>query len=152
MRWVSAAVFVAIFFAFAMVPWPWHVFDGIDYALGMATLVFSLDCPFLAKERASNQSDRYGLAALAWLAASSYSLYLVHYPFLAFMSVLVGAQGRWAPVPRYLAAGAGFCAAVVLYSFGVAACTEWNNDKVRRWVEKRLSSRARVRKAAPARL
>ena len=146
-RWVSAAVFVAIFFIFAMMPWPWHVFK-MDYALGIATLVF-LWIVLSAKGRMNQDTGM--VRGTRRLAGSSYSLYLVHYPFLAFMSVLVGAQGRWAPLPRYLAAGAGFGAAAVLYSFGVAACTEWNNDTVRRWVEVRLSGRARVREAAPVR-
>lgn len=148
MRWLSAAVFVAVFFTLTMMPWPWRVFK-MDYGLGLATLLF-LWIVLSAKERMNQETGV--VRGTRRLAGSSYSLYLVHYPFLAFMSVLVGAQGHWQPVPRFLAAGAAFCAAAVLYSFGVAACTEWHNDSVRRWVEERLFGRSRVREAAAVRL
>ncbi len=146
-RWVSAAVFVVVFFAFAMMPWPWRIFK-MDYALGLVTLLF-LWIVLSATQRMDQ--DTGVVRGTRKLAGSSYSLYLVHYPFLAFMSLWVGAQERWWPAPRYLTAGAGFCALAVLYSFGVAACTEWHNDAVRGWLERRLSSPRKVDEAAAAR-
>jgi len=146
MRWISVAVYAPCLFLFGMVPWPWHVFK-MDYALGLLTAVF-LWIVLSATERVD---QRTAVArASRGLAGASYSLYLVHYPFLAFVSVLLGDQGRWTPSGWYLAAGAGLCAVALLYSFGVAACTEWHNDSVRRWVEERLSGRTRVREAAAA--
>ena len=146
MRWISVAVYAPCLFLFGMVPWPWHVFK-MDYALGLLTVVF-LWIVLSATERV-NQRTAVARASRS-LAGASYSLYLVHYPFLAFVSVLLGDQGRWTPSGWYLAAGAGLCAVALLYSFGVAACTEWHNDSVRRWVEERLSGRTRVREAAAA--
>ena len=131
---------------FVVTPWPWHVIK-MDYALGLVTTVFL----WIVLSATGPMNQRTAVArASRGLAGASYSLYLVHYPFLAFVTVLLGVQGQWAPSIGHLVAGAGLCAAAVLYSFGVAACTEWHNDRVRRWVEERLSGRTRVREAAAA--
>ena len=146
MRWIGVAVYVPCLFFFVVTPWPWHVFK-MDYALGLVTTVFL----WIVLSATARMNQRTAVAkASRGLAGASYSLYLVHYPFLAFVTVLLGIEGRWAPTMGHLAAGAGLCAAALLYSFGVAACTEWHNDGVRRWVEGRLSGRTRVREAAAA--
>jgi len=145
-RWISAIVYMPCLFLFAMIPWPWRVFK-MDYALGLLTALFLW--VVLSATGRSNQGTAVAKGSRG-LAGASYSLYLVHYPFLAFLSVLLGDQGRWAPSTGHLAAGMALSAAAVLYSFGVAACTEWHNDTVRRWVAERLSGRSRVREAAPA--
>jgi len=146
LRWISAAVYAPCLFLFAMIPWPWRIFK-MDYALGLLTVIF-----LWIVLSAFGRMDQQTVVARAsrGLARASYSLYLVHYPFLAFLSVLLGVEGRWAPSPAHLAAGACLCAAALLYSFGVAACTEWHNDKVRLWVEEKLPGRDRVREAAAA--
>jgi peptidoglycan/LPS O-acetylase OafA/YrhL len=142
-RWGSAAVFVMLFFVCAMTPWPWHGFR-MDYALGLATTLFLW---VVLSARARMDPENPVVRASRRLARSSYSVYLVHYPFLAFTSVLVGVQGRWG---RCLVAGAVACAVALIYSFGVAACTEWHNETVRRWVEQKISARRKMSEPAPA--
>jgi peptidoglycan/LPS O-acetylase OafA/YrhL len=71
-------------------------------------------------------------------------LYLVHYPMLAMVAAILMKGRFWQPTPRHIAIGAGIAAVAVVYGYGVAACTEWHNDRVRRWVQDRLESRNRA--------
>ena len=75
------------------------------------------------------------------LAGMSYSLYLAHYPMLKFFAQWLAPTTHWRIGASTLAAGATFGALAVLYGYGLAACTEWHNDRVRPWIEARLRSR-----------
>lgn len=134
-RWAALLLFVPVPFVLAMTPWPWRIFK-LDYVLGVVTLAFLW---VMLSGRRRMRDESLTVRAARGLAGCSYSLYLVHYPFLAFVSALVGANGHWAPQPRYFGLAVVFCAVAVLYGYGVAACTELRNDSVRRWVEARLN-------------
>lgn len=146
-RWASLVLYAPCVFALAMIPWPWRIFK-MDYLLGMLTAVF-----FWVLLSARQRIDEKAVLVRASrsLAGSSYSLYLVHYPLLALIATVLTPDVKWAPTPRYLAMGAGLCALAVVYSYGVAACTEWHNDRVRHWLERRLPSRKKVRAQLAAR-
>jgi peptidoglycan/LPS O-acetylase OafA/YrhL len=143
-RWVALALYAPCVFRLAMTPWPWRYFK-MDYVLGAITAVF-LWVLLSAAGRVDEKA--FVVRASRSVAGSSYSLYLVHYPLLMFFAAVLTAGRKWAPTPRYLAMGAGFCVLAVLYSYGVAACTEWHNDRVREWVEARLGPRTGPRTRA----
>jgi peptidoglycan/LPS O-acetylase OafA/YrhL len=139
-RWVTAVLYAPVVFVLPMVPWPWRYFK-MDYALGLLTVLL-LWVLLSAGERA-NESRVYVRAARS-LAGPSYSLYLVHYPMLAFLSVVLTGGTPWPVGPKHLGAGVGLGALAVLYGYGVAACTEWHNDGVRHWVQEKFARRRRA--------
>jgi peptidoglycan/LPS O-acetylase OafA/YrhL len=142
-RWAAVALYAPVVFVLPMVHWPWRYFK-MDYGLGLLTALL-LWVLLSARERVNEK--RLPVRAARSLAGSSYSLYLVHYPMLAFLSVAVTSGIPWAVRPRNLAMGAGLCLLAVAYGYGVAACTEWHNDAVRGWVQGRLSWRGRGRES-----
>jgi peptidoglycan/LPS O-acetylase OafA/YrhL len=135
-RWIALALYAPCVFWLAMIQWPWHYFK-MDYALGMLTAVL-LWILLSARRRV----DARAASVRVWrtLARFSYSLYLVHYPMLLFFAVLMTRHGLWFPTPRTLAMAAGLCMVAVIYGYGVASLTEFHNDRVRRWVERRLGA------------
>jgi peptidoglycan/LPS O-acetylase OafA/YrhL len=140
-RWASFVLYAPCVLLLAMTPWPWRYFK-MDYVLGALTMVFLW---VLLSARGRVEEREPVVRASRSLAGSSYSLYLVHYPLLALIAALLVPGTKWRLEPRYLALAAVLCAGAVLYSYGVAACTEWHNDRVRRWVEARLPRRWSVR-------
>lgn len=134
-RWVALLLFAPVPFVLAMTPWPWRIFK-LDYLLGVVTLAFLW---VMLSGRRRMRDESLMVRAARALAGCSYSLYLVHYPFLAFVSAMVGANEHWPPQARYFGMAVAFCALAVLYGYGVALCTEFRNDRVRRWVEFRLN-------------
>ena len=136
-RWIAVLLYAPIPFVLAMTPWPWHIFK-LDYFLGAITTVFFW--ALLSGRRQMDQSS-VPVRAARGLAGCSYSLYLVHYPMLAFMAAYLGANGGWPPYAKYFCMGFAFCVLATAYGYGVAACSEHHNDRVRRWVERRLSAR-----------
>jgi peptidoglycan/LPS O-acetylase OafA/YrhL len=139
-RWAAVALYTPVVFVLPMVPWPWRYFR-MDYGLGILTALL-LWVLLSARERA--QEERVTVRASRSLAGSSYSLYLVHYPMLAMVAAILMKGRFWQPTPRHIAIGAGIAAVAVVYGYGVAACTEWHNDRVRRWAQDRLESRNRA--------
>lgn len=143
LRWLAVVLYAPVVFILPMVPWPWRYFR-MDYGLGTLTAVL-LWVLLSARERV--REDRVSVRASRSLAGSSYSLYLVHYPLLAFFSALLTGGTPWPVAPRYLSIGAGLCVLAVVYGYAVAACTEWHNDSVRQWVQDKLSGRSRGRES-----
>jgi peptidoglycan/LPS O-acetylase OafA/YrhL len=137
-RWAAVALYAPVVFVLPMVHWPWRYFK-MDYGLGLLTAL--LLWVLLSAGNRVNEK-RLPVRAARSLAGSSYSLYLVHYPMLAFLSAALTAGIPWTVGPRNLAIVAGLGVLAVLYGYGVAACTEWHNDTVRRWVQDRLSWRS----------
>jgi peptidoglycan/LPS O-acetylase OafA/YrhL len=71
----------------------------------------------------------------AGLSEFSYTLYLVHFPVLAFF-FYVALQGRqMAPGPGGALWFAGILAAVLIYAAGIYWCFERNTDRIRKQVE-----------------
>ena len=146
-RWVALLVFAPCPFVLAMTPWTSRIVK-MDYVLGLLTTAFLW--VMLSGRRRVNE-DTPVVRVSRSLAGSSYSLYLVHYPLLAFVAAAIGANGGWPPRAGYVWLVAGFGSIAVAYGYAVAACTEWHNDAVRRWVEERLGVKVRPREPLTAR-
>ena len=142
-RWTAVMLYTPVVFVLPMVHWPWRYFK-MDYGLGVLTAVL-LWVLLSARERVNEK--KLAVRAARSLAGSSYSLYLVHYPMLAFLAAAVTGGIPWAVRPGNLAMVAGFGVLAVIYGYGVAACTEWHNDTIRRWVQDKLSWRSRGRES-----
>jgi|SRR3984957_14003480 peptidoglycan/LPS O-acetylase OafA/YrhL len=109
-----------------------------DYILGAATFVLIwllLGARSIARESAGVHLARVG-------ARFSYTLYLVHVPFLVLLTALMAGETRWQPDARHLLYGLGALLLSIGYAYGVASLTEFRTDKVRGWVEKRVLGKA----------
>jgi peptidoglycan/LPS O-acetylase OafA/YrhL len=133
-RWLAILLYVPIVFQLAMTTWPWRYFS-MNHLLGLLTALFLWI--LLSDNRRVNDTS-WTVRSVRTLAGFSYSLYLVHYPFLYFCAVWLNHGAVWMPTGRTLGFGAGLCMMALLYAYGVASCTEFRNDQVRRWVEARL--------------
>jgi len=118
-----------------------------DYILGAATFVLIwllLGAKSAARENAGVHLARTG-------ARFSYTLYLVHVPFLVLLTAVMAGETRWQPDARHLLYGLAALLLAIAYAYGVASLTEFRTDKVRGWVEKRVLGKAvRVKEPVPA--
>jgi peptidoglycan/LPS O-acetylase OafA/YrhL len=74
-----------------------------------------------------------------WLASISYTLYLVHYPAIAFLHAgTLGSVRMQLTVPAMGAVVGLSVALVVAWAWPIAMVTERHTDRVRRWLEARL--------------
>jgi peptidoglycan/LPS O-acetylase OafA/YrhL len=80
--------------------------------------------------------SREGLySALAkCLAGFSFSLYVLHLPFLVFLRSCLTYDHGWPPDVRHWLYSMGLMAAVMLYAFFVSLITEANTDRTRNWI------------------
>lgn len=131
-RQTATLLYLLCVFVLAMTPWPLHYLK-MDYVLGLLTVVF-LWVMLSATRKVNEQA--VAVRASRRLAGFSYSLYVVHYPMLAFFAVWAARDGLWRPSPVRLAEGAALCTVALAYGYGVASLTEFHNVAVRRWVER----------------
>ncbi len=117
--------------------WPWRLFK-MDHALGLATMLLLW---VLLSAQSRVRENTVWVRVSRSLAGMSYSLYLAHYPMLAFFARWL-APAHWGLQAKTLVAVMGFGALAVLYGYALAACTEWHNDRVRPWVEDHLLRRS----------
>jgi peptidoglycan/LPS O-acetylase OafA/YrhL len=108
-----------------------------DYILGIATFVFIW---LLLGARSAASASRW-ISLTRLTARFSYTLYLVHVPFLVLLTALIVGNGRWQPEMKYLAYGAGILLLAIGYAYVVASLTEFRTNRVRSWVEARLLGR-----------
>jgi peptidoglycan/LPS O-acetylase OafA/YrhL len=79
------------------------------------------------------------LAPLADFGAkASFSLYLCHYPFVAFLAAFLLRDGRMQPDARALALLGAVVAAALAYALAFAWASERHTPTVRRWLRARL--------------
>jgi peptidoglycan/LPS O-acetylase OafA/YrhL len=105
-----------------------------DYALGVATFILIwllLGAKSVAPENAWTRVTRTG-------ARFSYTLYLVHVPFLVLLTALMAHDTRWQPDARHLFYGLGALLLAIGYAYGIACVMEFRTDSVRGWVEKKV--------------
>lgn len=72
------------------------------------------------------------------LARFSYTLYLVHMPFLIFIGGLLVRHTLWMPHPVTISLAFVFWLAALLYAWLLAHATEFKADAAKSWVEKQL--------------
>lgn len=107
-----------------------HQVDCFGFIVGIA---FSVFMRVVLHYRSDSSSGIYRACAQR-LSAMSYTLYLVHYPILAFLCALM--MPHWHPWPlspnsalRLL----GTCTCVFLFAWCIYFCFERNTGRVRRW-------------------
>lgn len=103
---------------------------GSDLAVGIACAFFLLGVLHLA---IGVHSDLYRRTA-HFFAAFSYSLYVLHFPFLLFLRAWIVPPGRWQPDLRHICYGAVFGAATLAFAWAVSTFTENKTGTVRQWL------------------
>jgi peptidoglycan/LPS O-acetylase OafA/YrhL len=112
---------------------------GSDYCIGTA---FALLVPGLAA-RNSPPAAYQGVAV--HLSELSYTLYVMHFPALAFVAFVFIAPTKYPPGLHGFALYLLLLAGVLAYSWLLWWCFERNTDRLRRWLEPRLGILARPR-------
>jgi len=132
-RIVTAILYSPLAFIFAKA----HGLPGIlsDYLFGAATFLF-LWVMLSATSRAAQNSMATKVSRS--LARSSYTLYVVHVPFLVLLTALLSGGGRWVPDMPHIFKALAMLAITLLYAHLVASITEFHTDSIRRWIEGRL--------------
>lgn len=114
-----------------------HVLPGLwqDYGLGLATGALLL---VLLGRRERADAARLRNRFARGLANFSFTLYVAHLPLMLLLTSLLAGDGRWQPGWHSLAVGAAVLALTLVYSYGLAALTEFRTDAVRRSLESGL--------------
>jgi len=105
------------------------------YAIASAFLLWSI----LSLVQLALQSRHVKLIRFA--ARGSYSLYLMHMPFVAFCAALLLHGERWQPTVEHLVVATIVGVSALTYVYFVGFLTEFRTDKVRRWVESLVQRR-----------
>jgi peptidoglycan/LPS O-acetylase OafA/YrhL len=105
-----------------------------DYVLTAATIPLML-C-LLSYRSAAHPSRWVGLARRS--AGFSYTVYLVHVPFLTLVTALLLHGGRWRPGVGHFGVAVGILAVTVAYAYGVASVTEFRTAELRGFARARL--------------
>jgi len=106
----------------------------MDYVLAIATLLFL----WVLLSANSEARATLGVRSSRQLARFSYTVYVVHTPFLLFLTALIVGEGRWTPNPFTFLKSCGVIALVFVYAYAVAAVTEFRTDNIRHWIERRF--------------
>ena len=132
-RIVAAVVYSPLAFLFAKAHGIPSLFS--DYLFGIATFAF-LWVVLSATGRA-NQGTLFTRASRS-LARSSYTLYVVHVPFVILLTALFLGDQRWVPDAPHIAKGIAILAVTMIYAYLIASVTEFHTDSIRRWIEGKL--------------
>jgi peptidoglycan/LPS O-acetylase OafA/YrhL len=109
--------------------------QAADLAVGLAFAAFlygvlQLDLNVLA--------DGIYLRGAHLFAGFSYSLYVLHFPFLLFLRAWLAPRSRWQPDATHLLCGLGIGTLVLAFSWLVARVTEFKTRQAREGVRKLL--------------
>jgi peptidoglycan/LPS O-acetylase OafA/YrhL len=105
-----------------------------DLELGF---VFTLFLFGLLQYQVQEDSSPYSAVAHR-LAGFSYSLYVLHFPFVLFFRSMLVPQGRWQPTPLHLFTAASVGAASLLFAWLISRVTEAKTDVARGLVKRIL--------------
>jgi peptidoglycan/LPS O-acetylase OafA/YrhL len=72
------------------------------------------------------------------LARFSYTLYVVHLPFILCLTALILGVQRFVPDIAHVAAGLAILVVSLAYAWLIASATEFHTDQVRHWIEARI--------------
>lgn len=132
-RWLAAALYVPVVFAVPRINAKHET--ASDYLLGIAT--FALLWVLLSARKAADPSHRL-VRTVRLLARSSFTLYLTHVPLMVLLTSIWQGDGRYQPTPQRLAIGGLMLAAAMLFAWLIATATEFQTDRVRSFLERRL--------------
>ncbi len=116
-------------------------------SIGIATdvliaITFALALWSLTSRPHREASPNYGRTT-AFVSGFSYTLYLVHVPFLTLgAAYLLGRGDRLQPSAGGLGTALALAVGAVLYAIGVWSLAERHTDAVRKWIEARLLPQA----------
>ena len=137
-RWLAVLLYVPLLFFLDTVNTRNRLIN-LGYVCAAATALFVWTL-------LSARSQVLETSPLLWisrrLAGCSYTLYLVHFPLIAYLAVFLLHGPRWQPDGKHLLCFAALSLLILLYAFAIASLTEAHNDSVRRWVERRLGAAA----------
>jgi peptidoglycan/LPS O-acetylase OafA/YrhL len=83
----------------------------------------------------------FGMRLAQSLAGFSYSLYVLHFPFLVFLRATLLPTSRWEAGAHTVLYAGFFAFLTLVYAFGVSRLTEYNTGTIRKWVRNRLNFR-----------
>ncbi|HZY61651.1 MAG TPA: acyltransferase [Edaphobacter sp.] len=132
-RIIAAIIYSPLAFVFAKA----HQIPSVlsDYLFGIATFFF-LWTVLSAREPAKQNALSTRISRS--LAGSSYTLYIVHVPFIVLLAALISGGIRWLPDMPHMIKALAILAAALLYAHLVASITEFHTDKIRRYIEGKL--------------
>lgn len=131
-RWIRRLAALVLIGSVYYLPKNWAT---SDFLLGIVTGV----CVWIFFSAKEAEEASYFTRLARSLSRFSFTLYVVHLPLLIFLASCLIGDGRLQPSLRTLGLSAGVLAVVLLYAWGVAWCTEFRTDVVRRWIEKHLN-------------
>jgi peptidoglycan/LPS O-acetylase OafA/YrhL len=102
-----------------------------DYCMSTAFAVFL----YFLINHATEVGDMYSKVSHE-MASSSYTLYVVHTPFLVFIAVWIG--GRWIPTPLHVTYAVLILGAAWIYAHLIHMVFEAHTDQIRSWAERKL--------------
>ncbi len=106
-----------------------------DLLVGIASSIFIY---ILVQYDSVINKDNIYPKAVHFLANFSYTLYLVHMPFLVFINALILKGNRWQPDSLHILFGLILFIITVSYSFIISCFTEAKTNIVRNWLVKHL--------------
>jgi peptidoglycan/LPS O-acetylase OafA/YrhL len=131
-RIASTVAYIAIFLGCVSIwqyyPWP------SDYILTLSTCAY-IWILLSATERSSGGRAEH---LARGTARFSYTLYLVHMPFMYLLAGFLIHHTVWTPTVRGFFIALGLMLTVILYAWLIAMATEFHMAPVRQWVELRL--------------
>lgn len=136
-RLLASAAYIPILFFIAKT----HRISQVvgDYLLAVATfflLWILLSATQIAKPSFGERTSRE-------LARFSYTLYVVHMPFLVLLTAVAAGSTRWTPDLPHILEAVAILALALAYAYGVAAVTEFQTDTWRRRIESMMGRNAR---------
>lgn len=130
LRWVTAGVLIAALYGLPKWGGIWN--DCFFGLIATACLWVFLSAAQPASERALFNRFSRGISRF------SFTLYVVHVPFLLLLTSLAVGDGRWVPTPRSMSAGVAILLGTLAYAWLIASLTEFHTDRVRKVVERML--------------
>jgi peptidoglycan/LPS O-acetylase OafA/YrhL len=132
-RVAAAAIYVPLVFLFSK----FHALPGAvsDYLFAVITFFF-LWMLLSAREECSPETVFTKGSRL--LARFSYTLYVVHIPFIVLLVSLLASDERWIPDSGHILKGLGVLVLTLVYAYVIASMTEFRTNEVRLWMERRL--------------
>lgn len=110
-------------------------------AFGFAFLLYTILAQ-AEQGKHAEQSGRNWLGLANFLAAFSFTLYVVHFPFIVFLRAGAEAIGiaNWQPDGLHVLVGTGLILVILGYAWFVSLFTEARTDSVRHFVWKQLTA------------
>jgi peptidoglycan/LPS O-acetylase OafA/YrhL len=131
-RIASTIAYIAIFLGCVSIGHD-HAWSS-DYILTVATCAYIWVLLSATERSSGGRAERLARGT----ARFSYTLYLVHMPFMYLLAGFLIHNTIWAPTVRGILIALGLMLTVILYAWLIAMATEFHIVAVRRWVESRL--------------